>query len=206
MGASVIQKKRQERNQQIKALKDQIEKLEKDTMYAPDYKSQKLREFRNQIQQVKNQFDSEIPVLIKQSKNQVLKDIDQAQYSLTPEEVNKQLLMEMRNQTLAENFYSQWKGAGAGEDFVKEAEQAIENNFSNAGAYVAALKRLGHEKANQLEQQHKINTRTPLQKMHYEALAAIEGEETSYKIDVMAETNPLGAAVMTHYQQNPHKA
>lgn len=206
MGASLIKQKREARNQQVQALNAQIKQLEKDTMYSLDYKTQKLRDFRKQIEQVKDQFDKEIKALVQQTKNQVLKDLDQSQYNLTPEEVNKQLLMEIRNQTLAETFYSQWKDTGASEDFVKEAKQAIENNFSNAGAYVTALKRLGHNAANLLEQQHKVNSRTPVQKMHYEALAAIEAEEKAYKVDVMAETNPLGAAIMNHYVQNPNKS
>lgn len=150
---------------------------------------------------VSKNFDGEIKSLIEQSKNQTLKAIDQEQYALSPEEVNKQLLMEIRNQSQADSFYSQWKESGATEDFIKEAQQAIEHNFSNAAAYVTALKRLGHESANELEQQFKVNTRTPKQKMHYEALEAIESEAKAYEVDVVAESDPFKAALMSHYNQ-----
>lgn len=49
MGAALIKQKREARKQEVQALKDKMSQLEKETMYAPDYKREKLRELRDQL-------------------------------------------------------------------------------------------------------------------------------------------------------------
>lgn len=206
MSVAAVKKKREERLSQIAAFNKKIEDIKANNQFSSEYKESQIKALNQEKIQLVAQYDQSINQLLAETKNHFIKQIDEAQFR--PGEESRLLLIEMKNQQLAEDLYSQYKHIGVGDfnsdggKLLEDARYAVEHNLTNAGAYVSALKRLGHNEATQLAQSLEIKNRTPLQNAYYRELEDLQKEEKAYQVDVVSESDPLKAALMEVYHQN----
>ncbi|GGB42450.1 hypothetical protein GCM10011409_20030 [Lentibacillus populi] len=198
MSIAQIEKLRKERISKLEGLKAQLEKIENDDMYAPEYKLQKRNEIKKELEAVSFDYGTKIAELIDQTESKLLQGFHNAEYKgMDDKQAAKELLKEMRNRDMSEDLIARNKENP--EHLYSEAEKIVNANLPYAPAYIRALKKLNVSGADMLEKNYKELNFNELQKSYNKEMELLREQIKLFEVEKTAEESPFKAALMDHY-------
>lgn len=197
MSIQKIERLRKERKHYIEKYQGELDQVKQDQRYAPEYKQEKLQEIQKNLDDVKYGYDRTIRELIEDGKNEALTGMNNAEFDGADEkELIKKLLIETRNQGLANTLTDQYK-----DDFdtlMEKAKKEVNAGSVNAAAYISALNRVNknelftQQQINALEQTHKENTMNSKQRAYQREYQGYVNQETEYRQETEKERFTAG--------------
>ncbi|SEN86659.1 hypothetical protein SAMN04488134_102134 [Amphibacillus marinus] len=194
MNLEQVKQLRKDRNAKVEAIATKINQIRQSAMYSKDYKAQQIRDLEQEMTAIKHDYNARIPRALEELKLEAEKAYISAEYDGLGDNVNVEILKEMRNQEKADELAKSYKGK---EELLLElAQKEVDLNSPHAPAYIKALRKLGGYGDAPLEAQFKEQNMSSIQKQRKEQMEAIVREQQTFEIDQAQEHSPLQAAIM----------
>lgn len=151
-----INRKRKERNDKIASLQAEARSIAENNQYSREYKSDKTIELERQIEEVRKELEPEIYQAIQEYKEDKLQEVHFAEFDISPEEANIELLKEMRVQAKTKELIGKYQGKNIEQirnQLTDELNELIQANSPYSKAYITAMNSLGVVGINTLVQE-----------------------------------------------------
>lgn len=188
MSLQKIKQLRSERISAITTLEQKAERLDNDTTLTNNYKREENARIKEEIQLVKNEYDTPINELIESGKKEAISNFNNAEYSgIKDEDAPIEVLKELRNQKQTSLLVKKHGGkspANTRAELHAKANDLVSSNSPEAPAYIDAMKELGIVGIENLEQEYKDQNLNGLQKQYKDEITSYEQQGTEFNHEV----------------------
>lgn len=141
-----INQLREKRNNKIINLEEKMKELQADPTYSAEYKAEQSAKIDKEIEEARESLEPEIYEKIQSYKEDKLQEVHSAEFDITPDEANIELLKELRVQAKATELVNKYQGQDPkriGNQLIDEAQELIQAKSPYIQSYLTALKQLG---------------------------------------------------------------
>lgn len=174
---------------------EQIKKINGDLLLSTQGKDEKIKAIELAYSQYKATTDLKVNELEASGLLEARSKFAEA--SVFGTDAAKRIQQDQHNELLTKDLVLRYSNSN-GDMFYKEAEEAVLNNFATAGAYVRALKQLGHNDAHYLWNKYEDISMSAEQKKWHDEEAAIKKQVELYS-SFTTHGNSLANALAEHF-------